>query len=263
MSKTNADNNTEAKKPSAKPSNKQDSAENLQDYLIENQAGVVAKLKMLAKNNTMITAMYNNGESSMSTGIIQVLRDMDLVALDIGPTESLNEQLLKAGRIVFKAELDGVDAQFTASSITRAKLKGEPVFAIPIPDSMLWVQRREYFRVRIPLGAPAYCEIMQADGSYRKYKVYDICSGGLSLHDEFEDLEVDNGIALSACKLELPEQGHGQVNLEVCNLIPMKIGDKPAGRRVGCRFINLGMSFAATIQRYINAIEAARRRMDD
>ena len=258
---TNTDSNENNQKPEAK--GKQNSAENLEEYLIENQAGVIGKLKLLAKNNTMVTAMYNNGASSMNTAVIEVIRDMDLVVLDIGPTESQNEQLLNANRIFFKAEMDGVDAQFTANSITRAKLKGEPVFAIPIPENMLWVQRREFFRVRIPLGAPAYCEIKQVDGSFRKYKVYDMSSGGLSIHDEFEDLEVDNDVVLSACKLELPEHGHSQVNLKVCNIIPMKIGDKPAGRRIGCAFVNLGMSFAATVQRYINTVEAQRRRMDD
>ena len=68
---------------------------------------------------------------------------------------------------------------------------------------------------------------------------------------------------MSACKLELPDHGHGQVNLQVCNKVPMKLGDRQAGRRVGCSFVNLGMSFAATIQRYINAIESARRQIED
>lgn len=259
MENTDVQNNNQ---DSPAPS-KQDSAENLEEYLIENPNSICAKLKLLARNNTMITALFNNGTNSMNTAVIDVIRDMDLVALDIGPTESLNDQLLKAGKIIFKADLDGVDAQFTTNSITRAKLKGEPVFAIPIPGQMLWVQRREFFRVRIPLGAPAYCEIKQEDGSYRKYKVYDISSGGLSIHDEFEDLKVDQNVILSSCNLELPEQGHGQVSLKVCNMIPMKIGGKPAGRRVGCEFVNLGMSFAATIQRYINMVESQRRQIGD
>lgn len=249
--------------PNQKQKKRQDSAEGQQEYLLENPISVIAKLKQLAKNNVMVTASFNNGKNSMNTAVIEVLKDMDLVALDYGPSESLNAQLLGADRIIFKADLEGIDCQFTTTSITKAKLHGEPVFAIPIPENMLWVQRREFFRVRIPLGVPAYCEVKQEDGSFRKYKVLDISAGGISLHDEYRDLNLETGIVLSACKLELPEHGHGQVNLEVRNILPHRQGDKETGRKFGCTFVNLGMSFAATIQRYINSIEAARRRIED
>jgi c-di-GMP-binding flagellar brake protein YcgR len=240
-----------------------DSAEAQQDYLIENPIAVSAKLKQLVKLHSTVTATFNSGNDSMNTVIIEVLKDMDLVALDYGPSESLNQKMLAADRIVFKADVDGVDCQFRASSITKAKYQGEPVFAVPIPDSILWVQRREFFRIRIPLGVPAYCEVKQVDGSYRKYKVLDISAGGIALHDEFKDLNLEPGVVLSACKLELPDHGHGQVNLEIRNILPHREGGKQKGRKLGCQFVNLGMSFAATIQRYINAIEAARRRLEE
>lgn len=249
--------------PTQNSKGRQDSAEGQQEYLLENPISVIAKLKQIAKNHNTVTATFDNGKNSMNTCVIEVLKDMDLIALDYGPTESLNALLLATDRIIFKADIEGVDCQFTANSITKAKLHGEPVFAIPIPESILWVQRREFFRVRIPLGVPAYCEVKQEDGSYRKYKVLDISAGGISLHDEFKDLNLETGVVLSACKLELPEHGHGQVNLEIRNILPHRHGDKEYGRKFGCTFVNLGMSFAATIQRYINAVESARRRIEE
>jgi len=242
---------------------RQDSAEGQQQFLLENPISVIAKIRLLGKNHCAVTATFSNGSKSMNTMVVDVLKDMDLIALDYGPSESLNAQLLAADRIIFKADFDGVSCQFTADSITKAKLHGESVFAIPIPDSILWVQRREFFRVRIPLGIPAYCEIKQEDGSYRKHKVLDISAGGISLQDEYKDLKLETGIVLSACKLELPEHGHGQINLEICNILPFKQGEQAEGRKFGCSFVNLGMSFAATIQRYINSIEAARRRLEE
>ena len=240
-----------------------DSAENQEQYLLQNHQVIIQKLRLLIKNHVFITASFNNGSQSMNTAIIDVIRDMDLVAIDYGPNQSLNEQLLNANRIVFKASFDGINVQFSSDSITKAKYQGESVFAIPIPDTMLWVQRREYFRVRVPLGIPAICEIRQADDSYREYKLFDISAGGLSIIDEYYDLEVEPGIIMSHCRLELPEHGSGRVNLEVRSILPMKAGERAAGRRIGCSFNNLGMSFAATIQRYINAVESARKRFED
>jgi len=249
----------------AQPASKgrHDSAENQEQYLVQNHQLIVQKLRLLIKNHVFVTASFNNGSQSMNTAIIDVIRDMDLVAIDYGPNQSLNDELLSASRIVFKASFDGINVQFSTNSITKAKYQGESVFAIPIPDSMLWVQRREFFRVRVPMGIPATCEIRQADDSYRAYKVFDISAGGLSILDEYYDLEVEAGIVMSQCRLELPEHGNGRVNLEVRNILPVKAGERAAGRRIGCSFNNMGMSFAATIQRYIHAVESARKRFDE
>jgi len=253
----------ENNKPTDNKQGRQDSAEGQQEYLLESRISVIAKLKQLAKSHAMVTATFNSGNDSMNTSVVEVIKDMDLLALDYGPTESLNVKLLAADRIIFKADVEGVECQFNANSITKAKYQGESVFAVPIPESMLWVQRRNFFRIRIPLGVPAYCEVKQEDGSFRKYKVLDISAGGISLHDEYKDLNLEAGVVLSACKLELPEHGHGQVNLEIRNILPYRQGDREAGRKFGCEFVNLGMSFAATIQRYINSIESARRLLEE
>jgi hypothetical protein len=84
----------------------------------------------------------------------------------------------------------------------------------------------------------------------------------LSLHDEYKDIDFESGTVLMNCKLELPESGSGHVNLEVRNILPIDHDDPTAGNKIGCQFKNLGMSFGATIQRYINSIEAMRRRME-
>ena len=244
-------------------SGRQDSTENQENYLVENKAGVIAKLKQLIKHHCMVTATFNNGNQSINTQVLDVLKDLDLVALDYGASEAMNLQLLKATRVFFKTELDGITVQFDADSITRAKLHDEPVFAIPIPSSLLWIQRREFFRVCIPLGTPAYCEVKQIDGSYRKYKLVDISAGGLSLHDEYKDHDYEEGQVLSACKLELPDHGHDTVNLKIQNTFPTDRSKPGAGRRIGCEFVGIGMSFGATIQRYIHSIELARRQIQD
>lgn len=239
--------------------NRADTVEDQEDFVLDNPIAIIGKLRQLAKGKTMLTAYFKGGSQTMNTMVMEVLKDMDLVALDYGPTPELNEQLLQSDRVVFKAELEGITAQFNADSVTRAKLKGDTVFAIPIPTQMLWVQRRQFFRVSVPLGVPAYCEIRQEDGSYRKYPIMDMSAGGMCLHDEHNDFKVQTGDRLHNCKLELPEFGNGKVILEIRGIYNM--GKSNKGRRIGCAFHNLGMSFAATVQRYINHIDAMRRRI--
>lgn len=249
--------------PAAKSQGKRDSAENMEQYMLYNHHGIGQKLRLLAKNHITISASFNAGADTMNTVILDVIWDMDLVAIDYSPSESMNKKLLEARRIIFTANFDGVDVKFTANSITKAKYQGESVLAIPLPESLLWVQRREFFRVRIPLGVPAHCEIPQDDGSLRKYRLYDISAGGIAIIDEYQDLQVEPGIILTGCNLELPDHGSSQISLEVRNQFPVRHGDDNAGVRIGCQYVDLGMSFAATIQRYIHAIESARRRLEE
>lgn len=240
-----------------------DSAENQEEFLVQNRIGIVQKLRQLAKNNCMVTATFNSGSQTMNTAILEVIRDMDLIALDYGPNEAMNQLMLQAERIIFTAELEGIDAQFTATSITKAKYQGQPVFAIPIPDSMLWIQRRQFYRVRVPLGVPAYMEIDNESGGYDKYTVLDISAGGLAIQDEHYRLNLDAGILLDKCRLFLPEHGSGEITLEVKNRFPVNRSKREAGQRLGCAFINLNMSFGANIQRYIHAMEVLRKRTED
>ncbi len=243
-------------------STRTDTVEDQEDFVLNNRITIMGKLRQLAKSQTMITAFFKGGSQSINTMVIEVLKDMELVALDYGPTPDLNEQLLQSERVVFKAELNGITAQFNADSVTKAKLHGNEVFAIPIPTEMLWVQRRQFFRVSIPLGMPAYCEIRQDDGSYRKYRILDVSAGGMCLDDEHNDFQVQTGDRLHNCRLELPEFGNGKVILEIRGIFNKQGNSRSKGRRIGCAFHNLGISFAATVQRYINHVDAARRRLE-
>jgi len=240
-----------------------DSVENQEEFLVQNRIGITQKLRQLAKNNCMVSATFNGGAQTINTAIIDVIRDMDLVALDYGPNESINQQMLAADRIIFKSELEGIDVQFTVTSITKAKYQGEPVFAIPIPDSMLWIQRRQSYRVRVPLGMPAYIELGNESGGYDKFTVLDISAGGLAIQDDRYRLNLEPGTQLADCRLFLPEHGNAEITLEVRNRFAVNRNKREAGQRLGCAFVNLNMSFGANIQRYIHALEVLRKRTED
>lgn len=240
-----------------------DSVENQEEFLVANRIGIVQKLRRLAKNNCMVTATFNSGSQTMNTAIIEVIRDMDLIALDYGPNESMNQQMLQADRIIFKTDLEGIDVQFTTTSITKAKFQGQPVFAIPIPDTILWIQRRQFYRVRVPMGVPAYVEVERDTGGVDKYTLHDISAGGLAIHDEHYRLNLEPGILIDNCRLFLPEHDNGEISLVVRNRFPVNRNKREAGQRLGCAFVNLNMTFGANIQRYIHALEVLRKRTEE
>ena len=75
--------------------------------------------------------------------MVAILEDKGIAVLDYGPNDVVNKKLLDYGqRIVFSSVLNGIRAQFSAEHITQAKFKGDTVFAIPIPEKLLWLERR-------------------------------------------------------------------------------------------------------------------------
>jgi len=241
-----------------------DNIENAEKYLLHSRGEIIQKLKMLAKDHCLITAHFNAGQESLITAVVDVLREKELIALDYGSNEAINKKLLGAERIVFKTQHHGITAQFSARSIIKAKLKGQPVFAVSIPEDLLWVQRREYYRIRIPLGVPIECHHTDESGETEIHKIIDISSGGIALADpEYDfDLEDAAGTILQNCRIVLPEFGEGLVALEIRNQLPLKFDDPGAGQRIGCSFVSIGSDFEANIQRYINHIETQRKQME-
>lgn len=249
------------KAPNSDEQQQADSIENLEQYLLNGRGAIIQKLRQLGKGKNMITAHFGGGKYSMLTVVVDVLPDRDLLVLDYGSNEKINKKLLEAKRIVFKTQHEGITAQFTANQMQRAKLQGKTAFACPIPDSLLWVQRREYYRIRVPLGDSVTCELNSPDKEIISLKVLDISIGGICLEITGDEIEFEADQTYLNSKLILSTTGEGIVSLRVQNIIPLKQDAPEAGHRIGCSFIDLSMDTSTQIQRYINNIDAMNRRI--
>ncbi|MDH5409155.1 MAG: flagellar brake protein [Gammaproteobacteria bacterium] len=245
-----------------KPS-KTASIEEHESFTIYSQTEIMQKMRMLSKGNCLITAFFDHGNESFMTAIIDVLPEKKLILVDCGPDEGMNKKLMSEGRVLFKSELAGISAQFSAHNLKRAKYKDQAVFAFEVPDELLWIQRRDTYRVKIPFSATALCDLTHLDNKKGQFRILDISAGGLALEDMdmHEDFQIGN--IFKGCNITLPEHGNGMVTLEVRNLLPLKHNDPGAGQRVGCTFQNLPTDLDAAIQRYILHIDSLRKRLAD
>lgn len=236
-----------------------DSVENLEQYMLYSKASIIQKLRQLGKSNSMISAHFGGGQHSLLTLVVDVLPDKDLLVLDYGSDEAMNQKLMASERVVFKTNYEGITAQFSCSQFQRAKRHGKSAIACPLPESMLWVQRREFYRVRVPLSESVNCELIQDDESFL-FPVLDISIGGLALHYTNQRIELEEGQLYTGSRLSLSDQGHGLINLEVRNIISIGTMNN-GGYRIGCEFRNLGMDVSSSIQRYIHHIESLLSRV--
>lgn len=221
---------------------------------------IMQKLRQLGKKNSLITLHFN--DQTMLSTVVDVLADKNLLVLDYGGDEELNQKLLKHDRAVIKTDYDGITAQFSIKDIRKARLQGKPSFACPLPESVLWVQRREFYRVKVPLSEEVTCELIHGDNNRTEYPVLDISAGGIALFDTNEELELEPGNIFHNCKLTLGEHDAAFINLEVRNIISINPYEPSEGRRCGCAFLNLSGDFEASVQKFINIVDQQQKRTE-
>jgi len=59
-----------------------DSVENQEECLVQHRIGIMQKLRQLAKHNCMNSATFNSDNQTINTAIIDVIRDVNLIAID-------------------------------------------------------------------------------------------------------------------------------------------------------------------------------------
>ena len=230
--------------------------EDYEKYLIHSRGEIIQKLRMLGKGNDLVTAHIGN--DNVLTAVVDVLPDNDLLVLDYASNEKLNEKLIKAKRVICTTDHDGITSQFTATNIKKARLKGSTVLACPLPETLLWVQRREAYRVRIPRSTSASLQIMNTDGNPITLPVLDISATGIAINNEKNRLKYMVGDIFHSCKLHLTGFGDGAIDIEIRNEIEL-----PEINRVGCMFLNTNTDFNSMVQRYIHMIDASQRITED
>ena len=254
---------TDKQEQSTLSNTEQSKVDNYEKYLLTSRAAIIQKLRQLGKSKNNITAHFGGGKYSLLTQVVEVLADKDLVVLDYGSNEATNKKLLKSKHVVFKTQHEGVTAQFNTNFLQKAKLHGKPAFACAIPDSLLWVQRREFYRVRIPLRDKVFCELIHNEDILVPYPVVDISIAGLAIQVEELKYNIEPGMIFNGTRLILPDEDAGLVNLEIMNQLPMKQDDPEGSQRFGCQFHNISTDISAKIQRYIYDIELMNRQIKD
>ena len=243
-----------------------DSIEGQEQYYLKKRKAITQTLGLLARKKCLITAHFADGKNPLLTLILDILSDKNLLILDYGPNEATNKKVLAAKNVKFASNYDGVKASFSAKKLVKAKYKGQPVFALPIPEALLWLQRRESYRIKVPRSEPVRCQISLDEDEPVNYSVLDISVGGIGVVDpdfNFHEGRGDVGSRLKNCNLVLPEVGEQSVTLEVRYYVAIDKHDRSAGQRVGFAFRDLNYAVESKIQQYMHMVELQRRRVSE
>ena len=219
---------------------------------------ILFQLRTLIRQGARVSVTFDEGRHSFLTVLIDVAESEDTLYFDIGGSEETNRNFMKAERSQFSTVVEGIRLQFSVKRASIVKLRGEQVFAVTLPTSMLRLQRREAFRLQLPSSKPYTCRVRRGSPQEIALPIYDISVGGLGIvvaeQLAFEPMEI-----LENCWVDLRESGMLNVALEVRYIMAKDSRNGKIHWHMGCRFVKPTPANETMIQRFMARIEVDRR----
>jgi len=208
----------------------------------------------------MINVSFNQGQDQCLTTVIAVDREKNIAFLDIGIDEGFNKRLEASTQITF-TKSEGVKVKWTSSAITIAKLKDGYALKIKFPQSLVRLQRREFFRLKTPIVNPLICKIPLHDPDSDEERtleltLLDVSLGGIGAFTAKPlPPQVEEGALFENCRIGFPDIGETLVTLCVRNMKELSMHDRSIRHRIGLEFVKPSRGNQSLIQRYVFKLE--------
>lgn len=225
-------------------------------YLVNSKDEIEHTLHRLIKTPELV-CLYPDQQRDIFILSALLQLNTETLIFDYGPDRILNQRLLSAKTICGVAHLNNVHYQFDFSDISVTSLNDRPAFQCAYPEQMLRLQRRDFYRLSVPLSTPLSCLIPLACGE-AEISISNISLGGMGLLGYYPDISLDVGNILKNCRIELPLVGVITADVEICTNSEQLLKNGIRTLRSGCRFINLSGTGQTLLQRYINHVDRKR-----
>jgi flagellar brake protein len=230
-------------------------------FMLRTPAEILVVMRGLYDHVSQITVFFNEGKDMLLT-TLAVVADDHLV-LDYGPSGEMNRKALEAPKHFCVTTLDKVRVQFILRAFSKVEQDGRTAFRCVLPDEVLRLQRREFYRLVTPIVHPLKClmPIPLADGSLHLHEasVFDISGGGMGASAPPEGIPFAADMEFPNCRIELPEVGFVTVTVRIRSTFEVTLRSGARVRRAGCEFIKLPGPMGTLIQRYIIKVERERK----
>ncbi|WP_211364082.1 flagellar brake protein [Propionivibrio limicola] len=233
-------------------------------YLLHSQPEILSVLRSLIQKNALITIHLDAGRSFLLSALVALSDDNRHLILDVGGDETMNRKALAAVKPVLTTLVDKVKVQFSLEQLSATQYQGRPAFVAAVPEKLLRLQRREFFRLATPVANPVKLTTTLTLGDQRRHPVeiplLDISGGGVGLMFAHELLpHIRRGDTLENCRIQLAGEGLLACTLYVRNLFEVATRSGSRFVRGGCEFADFTPQKLTLVQHYITRIERERK----
>ena len=264
-------------------------------YLLSDPREIAAILRQLIEAHALLSARLRPGTDAFITAILGVPEDGESLVIDASRDDAINARIIAgaespaAGKpetqgkgpdedavaedpavddpsqaVVLDCvtQLDRVRIQFSLRALQLTSSEGSAAFRAALPQRLLRLQRREFYRLQAPVTQSLTCTLplRHTDGAVRNadLRVLDISGGGVAIAVPPADAVLEAGMELMDCQLKLPGSAPIPARLSVRNLFRITTRNGIEMLRAGCQFTHMPRGAEDAIQRYILKVERAR-----
>ncbi|MDH5183274.1 MAG: flagellar brake protein [Gammaproteobacteria bacterium] len=242
--------------------NLMDNPEN-EEFLVHSHSSIASILRNLMRENSTISAYLPTSDEVVATGVLHVDLDKKMVILDATKETKLNNQFSSSSNVLFDLKQNNVILQFTAKQTQPARFNGQSAVYIELPERLLRLQRREFFRVAAASDTGVTCVIKETRGDTHKLEVEDVSLGGVGALLDDQLLEVKQFKIFHNCELRIPGFSTLVVDLQIRNCFEKTLPGGKKVRRLGLSYANLSPDKENLLQKYINKSQLSKIRKDD
>lgn len=233
-------------------------AEELEKFTTNNRREILFYLNQLINDGERISVIFDGGNETVLTVLLEVDDAENMLIFDWGGSETSNRKLLQSERSHYVCAPHGVRNQFTCGTVREVMHQKRRAFATRLPGHYTRLQRREFFRLVLPMTRRPPCVIAQEPDQPLTLSVVDISVGGVACEFPAGTFEPELGNILPRARIDLKTIGTLEVDLEVRNQAELTRGGK-VSHRIGCSFIKLSHAMENQLQRFITDVQREER----
>lgn len=235
-------------------------------YRVTGKTAIQFMLAGFAKARENFTVQFQPATDSFLTSLLEVDAAKGRLIVDCSGSSDINRAFAASTRNLFVGRPGGVPVRFLTGPAVPISYQGSPAFAVAIPDSVIRMQRREYFRVDTPRIRPlmftGYYRTPDDEPVEMTLPVHDISVSGLGLNAEQMPEGIEFGTQLENCRVQLPEETRDLTfNATVRRVVEIESRSGIHYWRVGIQFNRIPAGDETRIQRYIAKIERERHEL--
>jgi c-di-GMP-binding flagellar brake protein YcgR len=235
--------------------------ENWHDYEVSSSREIVALLRQIGEKKQLLRMKIKGEADVCVTSILGVDPEAGEFILDRSINREQNERILGARHVSCETYLDKIRILFSMDGVREVEFEGAKALAAGIPESLIRLQRREFYRMPTPVTHPVPALVpmpIELGGGNATFPLADISCGGIALLDNKMMLNSTVGQTFRNCRIDLPDIGPVTTSLQVRNALDMTMLNNKTSRRIGCMFVDISRANMAAVQRYITRLERER-----
>lgn len=233
----------------------------LESLSITSRQEIVFYLCQLLNDRERMQVLFDDGRESLLTVPIDLDQKNGVVVFDWGGNEEVSRRLLASSGALFVANPLGVRNLFRADRVWEIAHDGRPAFAIDIPKKYVRLQRRDFFRLVLPMTQRCQCVLECGEGATKKqwkFSVVDIGLGGCGIESADAGPALEAGQTIRRAVIDLGEFGQLTTDIEIRFARSINRGSQQL-TRIGFRFLKLTPMQGKTLQHFVTEMQRVER----